>query len=124
MKTPYIKASWGEVIDKITILRIKQNFVIGQAVHNVRHELALLEDAAAEALAGLPPIIVSDLSLTNKMLWTVEDQLRDREKRQEFGIAFIELARMVYQMNDRRAAIKKEINRLLESEIVEEKSYA
>jgi inosine-uridine nucleoside N-ribohydrolase len=90
----------------------------------VRHELALLEDAAAEALAGLPPIIVSDLSLTNKMLWTVEDQLRDREKRQEFGIAFIELARMVYQMNDRRAAIKKEINRLLESEIVEEKSYA
>jgi HAMP domain-containing protein len=124
MKTPLIKASWGEVIDKITILRIKRNFVAGQAQHNVEHELALLEDTAAEALAGLPPIIVSDLSLTNKMLWTVEDQLRDREKRQEFGIAFTELARMVYQMNDRRAAIKKEINTLLESEIVEEKSYA
>jgi hypothetical protein len=124
MKTPLIKASWGEVIDKITILRIKRNFVVGQAQHNVEHELALLEDTAAEALAGLPPIIVSDLSLTNKMLWTVEDQLRDREKRQEFGIAFTELARMVYQMNDRRAAIKKEINTLLESEIVEEKSYA
>jgi hypothetical protein len=124
MKTPYIKASWGEVIDKITILRIKQNFLIGVPKQNVQHELSMLEETAADALAGLPPIIVSDLALTNKMLWTVEDQLRDRENRQEFGIAFIELARMVYQMNDRRAAIKKEINTLLESEIVEEKSYA
>jgi hypothetical protein len=124
MKSPYIKASWGDVIDKVTILRIKKQYVTGDALKNVKHELGILELTACEAIAALSPVIVSDLSLTNKMLWTVEDQLRLREKQQEFGLAFIELARMVYQLNDKRAAIKREINVLLESEIVEEKSYA
>jgi hypothetical protein len=124
MKTPTIPCSWGEVIDKITILRIKKDYVVGEAHANVIKELDALEDIAADALAGLSKsILVSDLALTNKMLWNVEDQLRIREKDQEFGLAFIELARMVYQFNDRRSAIKREINLLLGSEYMEEKSY-
>lgn len=124
MKTPMIPCSWGEVIDKITILRIKKDYVVGNAHANVIKELDALEDIAADALAGLSKsILVSDLALTNKMLWNVEDQLRIREKDQEFGLAFIELARMVYQFNDRRASIKREINLLLGSEYMEEKSY-
>jgi hypothetical protein len=124
MKTPTIPCSWGEVIDKITILRIKKDYVVGEAHANVIKELDALEDIAADALAVLSKLMfVSDLALTNKMLWNVEDQLRIREKDQEFGLAFIELARMVYQFNDRRSAIKREINLLLGSEYMEEKSY-
>ena len=124
MKTPTIPCPWGEVIDKITILRIKKKFVDEAKYYNVCKELEALEDIAAEALAALSKnILMSDLSLTNKMLWDVEDQLRIREKKQDFGIAFIEMARMVYQLNDRRAAIKREISVLLNSEYIEEKSY-
>ncbi|RMF33151.1 MAG: hypothetical protein D6754_17425 [Alphaproteobacteria bacterium] len=121
-----IPVSPGELVDKITILRIKAARV-GDAgkLANIRTELAALEavardaipaDAALEALTG-------QLQAVNERLWEIEDAIRDCERRGDFGPAFISLARAVYRTNDRRAAIKREINERLGSAIVEEKSY-
>ncbi len=118
--------SAGELIDKITILRIKAER-IGDAAKlaNVRRELDLLEAIAAEHLTPSPELDAqtSDLLAVNAGLWDVEDAKRDCERRQDFGPDFVALARRVYLDNDRRAAIKREINRLTGSEIVEEKSH-
>ncbi len=117
----------GELIDKITILEIKADHISDpQQLDNVRYELALLRvmkiekklvGAALERLEG-------ELKATNARLWDIEDALRLHEAKQDFGASFIELARQVYQTNDRRAALKKAINILFNSSIVEEKSYA
>ena len=118
--------SAGELIDKITILRVKAQRIGDPAKEaNVRKELALLE---ATALSHIPPSadmqrLTAELMAVNAALWDVEDGKRDCERRQDFGPDFVALARRVYIENDQRAAIKRAINAAAGSDIVEEKSY-
>ena len=118
--------SAGELVDKITILRIKAER-IGDAAKeaNVRKELGLLEAIAAEALPASAEIdaLTAELTAINAALWDIEDGKRDCERRQDFGDRFVRLARDVYIENDRRAAVKRRINAAAGSELVEEKSY-
>jgi len=125
MQTPMIPAAWGEVIDKITILEIKNERITAPAaLINVGKELALLAQAVTVVMAQ-PKIcqLKDSLKTVNQALWDVEDRLRDKERVQDFGAEFVELARSVYRLNDQRATLKKHINTELASEIVEEKSY-
>ncbi|MDB5457153.1 MAG: hypothetical protein JWP92_2738 [Caulobacter sp.] len=118
--------SAGELIDKITILRVKAERIGDPAKEaNVRKELALLEATAARELAASAALdaLTADLQAVNAALWDIEDGKRDCERRQDFGPAFVALARRVYIDNDRRAALKRAINEAAGSEIVEEKSY-
>ena len=124
--TPQVAVSWGELIDKITILEIKSlRLTREDALANVRKELGLLTEAAGGNLSadGSVSRFKSKLRTVNEALWDIEDKIREKEARQEFDAEFIKLARSVYQRNDERAGIKKEINNLLSSGIVEEKSY-
>ena len=121
-----VPVSYGEVIDKITILEIKSERIADpDKVKNVRNELQLLERTWTDAIRGKADI--SDararLKAVNEDLWEIEDNIRVSEARKDFGDEFIKLARAVYVTNDRRADIKKEINLALGSELVEEKSY-
>jgi hypothetical protein len=118
--------SAGELIDKITILRVKATRIGDPAKEaNVRTELALLEEIAERELPRSPQLedLVAQLTEVNAALWDIEDGKRDCERRQDFGPDFVALARRVYIDNDRRAAVKRQINTLVGSEIVEEKSY-
>ena len=117
--------SVGELIDKITILRIKADKISdGAARANVRHELAQLQRirAGLELTADLGEVEEQLLDV-NLRLWTVEDDLRDLERLRNFGARFVELARSVYTLNDRRAALKRKINAVTSSSIIDEKSY-
>ena len=121
-----IEVSPGELLDKISILEIKsENIRDPEKLSNIRYELELYleicKDALPidDALAGL----MRDLKAVNASLWQIEDDIRDCELRQDFGEEFIRLARSVYRTNDRRAALKREINLMCGSSIVEEKSY-
>lgn len=118
--------SWGELIDKYTILVIKTERIEDPAkVANVRKEmeaLAPLRNQAREAQAGLAQL-EADLKKVNEGLWEIEDEIRDWERRKDFAARFIELARAVYHENDTRANLKRQINELLGSDLVEEKSY-
>ena len=117
----------GDVVDRVTILRIKLDKLTDVAqVANVRHELRVLISAwHDEQLKELDTLDEwPGLCAINRELWEVEDQLRDHERRGDFGPAFVELARSVYKLNDRRAALKRSINLSLGSSVVEEKSYA
>lgn len=122
-----VPVSAGELLDKITILRLKSER-IGDAARlvNVRRELELLEHVAAQSLAASAELdrLISDLQGVNARLWEIEDDIRECEARGDFGPAFVELARAVYITNDRRSGIKRQINLLLGSALVEEKSYA
>ncbi len=116
--------SAGELIDKITILRIKAQRIATDRRPNVEHELALLEALAARELAGVNlDALTAELTAINAGLWDIEDGKRDCERRGDFGPAFVALARSVYIENDRRAAVKRRINDAAGSDIVEEKSY-
>ena len=126
MTTILVPISPGELIDKITILRIKaQRMRDSVKVANVQHELKLLEATWRESAAGAVDISAEERALeaVNGRLWEIEDDIRDHESRHAFDQGFIELARAVYVNNDERAAIKKRINLKLGSKIVEEKSY-
>jgi hypothetical protein len=126
MKDILVPISPGELLDKITILRIKAARIADAAkVANVRHELSLLEKTWKESGAAAVDLRVEEADLTrvNEKLWVIEDEIRDEERARRFGDRFIELARAVYVTNDERAAIKKRINSALGSTIVEEKSY-
>ncbi len=117
--------SAGELIDKITILRIKAQRISADKRANVRRELDLLEALAARELAGIDlDALTAELTAINAALWDIEDGKRDCERRGDFGPSFVALARSVYIENDRRAAIKRRINDAAGSDIVEEKSYA
>ena len=126
MKEILVPISPGELLDKITILRIKAARMSDAAkVANVRHELALLEKVWTDCGAAAADLGSEEANLTrvNEALWIIEDDIRDEERAGRFGPRFIELARAVYVTNDERAAIKKRVNTLLGSSIVEEKSY-
>jgi hypothetical protein len=121
-----VPVSAGELVDKVTILEIKSDRISDAGkLANVRRELAGLSaiaDPMLKAHAGLAPLKAS-LKSINETLWVIEDDIRDCERAKDFGAKFIELARNVYRTNDRRAAVKREIDKLLGSEITEEKSY-
>jgi hypothetical protein len=117
----------GELIDKITILEIKAERIEDPAKRaNVRNELHLLNGTRDRAIAGSPELdrLTADLRVVNERLWDVEDSIRNCERARDFGLAFIELARSVYRLNDRRAMLKRAINERLGSRLIEEKSYA
>ncbi len=122
-----IEISPGELIDKLTILEIKKaNLTDPDKLRNTIYEYELLSGRLAdavtpgEALDGLR----AELKAINEALWRIEDDIRDCERDRDFGPRFIELARAVYHTNDRRAAVKRRINEILNSAIMEEKSYA
>ena len=116
-----IPVSTGEVIDKITILEIKQSKIQDkEKLENVIKELLYLRKLVD---CSIVKSLYIELKEVNLALWDIEDKLRIKESNSEFDQAFIELARQVYFTNDRRAAIKKRINILTKSELVEEKQY-
>jgi len=121
---PIAPIAWGELIDKITILEIKSVKIASESARaNVVKELRLLQTVADTIAGGEISSLQSELRAVNSALWTIEDAIREKERRKEFDAAFIELARSVYACNDRRSLIKRKINEILRSEIVEEKSY-
>jgi hypothetical protein len=118
--------SFGELIDKITILEIKSEQIRDAAkLANVRAELDLLDRTWADHPASRTDISAerTELKRINQSLWDIEDEIRLKEKAQAFDARFVELARAVYFTNDKRAAVKREINLKLGSQLVEEKSY-
>lgn len=121
-----VEVAPGELLDKITILEIKSERIGDEAkLRNVRTELETLravQDRHLTRTAALDALY-ADLKKVNEALWQIEDDIRDEERKEEFGARFIELARSVYRQNDRRAAIKRRINDLLGSRLLEEKSY-
>jgi hypothetical protein len=125
-----VPVSPGELLDKVTILRIKSKRMSDAAkLANVRIELKVLEEtwaASAYGKAGIAADIAADIDAlleVNERLWVIEDDIRDKERAQKFDAGFVRLARAVYFENDERAAIKRRINVKLGSTIVEEKSY-
>ena len=121
-----VPLSAGELLDKITILRIKAVRIEEPSkLANVRHELNLLERTWRDAFGSSAALDgeEAELERVNGTLWEIEDRIREHEARGVFDAAFIELARAVYQRNDERAAIKRRINLKLNSPILEEKSY-
>jgi formylmethanofuran dehydrogenase subunit E-like metal-binding protein len=121
-----IPISYGELIDKLTILEIKSERMTDPAkLANVREELELLGATWANDTASATDISAerAELKRINAALWEIEDEIRLKEKNQAFDARFIELARAVYITNDRRAAVKRAINEKLGSRLVEEKSY-
>src|ERR1700753_3011008 len=121
----HIPVSAGELIDKIPLLQIKAARIEPMKRPNVMHELRHLEAIAAEVLPHSEQLarLTSALAEVNGKLWDIEAGKRRGEKAAAFGPVFLELSRAVYIENDRRAAIKRHINLLIGSEIVEEKSH-
>lgn len=118
--------SYGELIDKITILTIKTtNITNPEKLKNIRTELDSLQDACDHYIGDNAEIqqLQEELLKVNKALWDIEDAIRIKEYNQEFDNEFIELARNVYTTNDKRCALKKTIDIILGSHITEEKSY-
>ena len=124
-----IPASVGELIDKITILEIKQQRIADAGKQlNISRELKALMAVVEEQELGYPSGALTELgqqlSAVNQQLWDIEDDIRECERQADFGARFVELARAVYHRNDERAALKRRINEQCGSELVEEKSYA
>ena len=115
--------SIGELIDKITILEIKQIYMTGIKLKNINKEMKLLKNILQDKNLEINIDLIKNLKKVNKKLWEIEDNIRIKECKQEFDEEFIKLARSVYIENDKRASIKKEINQKYNSDLVEEKSY-
>ena len=126
MKDILVPISPGELLDKITILRIKSARMTDETkLRNVRVELAALEQTWRDSGSAVPEVAADEAALqrVNEELWDIEDRIRDKERAKEFDAVFIELARAVYVTNDERARFKKNINVTLGSRLLEEKSY-
>jgi len=125
-KEVLVPLSPAELLDKITILRIKVARIQDAAkLANVKLELSLLEQTWKDCGAVAHDVALDERALenVNERLWDIEDRIREKEAHQTFDREFIDLARAVYICNDERAAIKKRINLQLGSRLVEEKSY-
>jgi len=121
-----VPVSFGEVLDKITILEIKSERIDDPAkLENIRRELDALNRVWNSTLSDPDRVREQrrQLKAINEELWEIEDAIREQEAAGDFGERFIELARSVYITNDKRAAVKKEVNLALGSTLVEEKSY-
>jgi hypothetical protein len=122
-----VPISVGELVDKLTILSIKSEKISDTSkLANIRREFDALDSVLKPLLTATPALasLQAELRTINEALWRIEDDIRDCERNRDFGPSFIELARSVYQTNDRRAATKRKIDELMGSDIVEEKSYA
>lgn len=122
----HIPVSWGELFDKLTILQIKQQRVKDSGkLKNIRRELGELSRVRDAHVLENQQLtrLVDSLRSTNEALWEIEDDIRACEKAGDFGSQFVELARSVYKTNDSRAELKYRINILLDSDLLEEKSY-
>ena len=122
-----VEVGAGELLDKITILKIKNRRMTDPAkLANVRNELAVLQQTWQEALLDSVEVaeLEKALEAVNLQLWDIEDEIRECEARGDFGERFVELARSVYITNDERARLKKAVNLACDSAIVEEKSYS
>jgi hypothetical protein len=127
MNNPQVPISWGELFDKITILQIKlKNLTAKDALKNVEQELKKLQSILTQNGPKTMETIrlEGELRRINQQLWDIEDKIRDKERAKSFDDEFIQLARSVYVTNDERSRIKRKINDMLGSELVEEKSYA
>ena len=121
-----VQTAPGEFLDRLTILEIKAERLRDAAkLANVKRELELLRATWAESPLSKRDVarLVAELRAVNETLWEIEDRIRRKEAERAFDSDFVELARSVYRTNDRRAAIKRELNVALGSEILEEKSY-
>jgi hypothetical protein len=126
LSAPKVQISWGELIDKITILEIKvQRLTSKETTKNVCRELAALNSIASAVVSERMDIenLKQQLKSINETLWEIEDKIRAKEAAKSFDQHFIELARSVYINNDKRGDLKQQINILLNSEFVEEKQY-
>lgn len=122
-----VTLSVGELIDKITILQIKNKFIKNNdQLKNINNELSILEPLLKKNKLNTPEInqLLSELYKVNMELWEIEDKIREKERKSDFKDEFITLARSVYITNDKRAKIKKNINLISGSQLIEEKSYA
>jgi chromosome segregation ATPase len=125
--SPVVPVSWGELLDKVTILEIKSERLSSEAARdNVRRELAQLRVYSDEAESLHPDIaaLKDQLRQVNETLWQIEDDIREKEAQKSFDAQFTALARAVYHKNDERGRIKQKINALLKSDIAEEKQYS
>src|SRR5262249_3166415 len=126
LSAPKVQISWGELIDKITILEIKvQRLTSKEITEKICRELAALNSIASTMLSERMDIrtLKQQLKSINETLWEIEDKIRAKEATKSFDQQFIELARSVYINNDKRGNLKQHINILLRSEFVEEKQY-
>jgi hypothetical protein len=125
LATPFVPISWGELIDKITILEIKELKISAiNARENIKKELSyLLKISNLNTMPEEIQSLKTTLRDVNLKLWDVEDRIREKELAGQFDSIFIDLARSVYRLNDERAKTKQSINLMLCSELVEEKSY-
>ncbi len=121
-----VQTAPGEFLDRLTILEIKSERMSDPAkLENVRRELELLRATWADSPLAARDVtaLTAALKQVNQALWDIEDRIRLKEAEQHFDAEFIELARSVYRTNDRRAALKRELNLALGSDLLEEKSY-
>ena len=118
-----IPVSLGELVDKITILKIKLKFLSGQKKANVKMEYDLLNNELRNSSIIIREDLIEDLQMTNQKLWELEDKIRVKELNNDFKEDFVELARNIYKLNDKRYEIKNKINKKYNSIIFEEKIY-
>ena len=126
MRALTVPVSYGEAADKITILTIKNEWMRDPAqLENVRNELAVLSESFFAVVSRTTEFdrLFESLAEINRKPWTIEDAIRLCEKDGDFGTEFVRLARSVYRLNDERARLKRKINMLLGSDLIEEKSY-
>ncbi len=126
LKAVKVEVSAGELIDKLTILEIKiERIQDPYKMENIQNELRAVIDTVQTYIPPSKELnkLKSDLKETNKKLWDIEDQIRDKEQKKEFDQEFIDISRSVYITNDERGRIKREINQLLGSRLIEEKAY-
>ena len=122
-----VEVAPGELIDKITILEIKlQNIKDEAKLANVRREYEILMETFRVNIDETEDLraLIDELRAANQKIWDIEDEIRNLERAKNFGDQFVAVARSVYRSNDRRAVTKRKINELLNSVIIEEKSYA
>jgi hypothetical protein len=118
-----IEVSNGEIVDKLTIIEIKlTNIRNEEKLVNLKAEYAVLNLAVETLISKDHPLYLELLEI-NKKLWVIEDRIRELEKNKDFGNEFIEVARSVYFTNDLRSEVKRKINELTHSSLIEEKSY-
>ena len=126
-----IPVSFGELIDKITILELKLQYIKESSkVINIKRELSLLNDSYHNYCQSYSTAITHqiypircNLVEVNRRIWSIEDDIRKKEKLKEFDEKFIQLARSIYINNDKRAKLKRQLNEIVNSEVQEEKSY-
>ena len=118
-----IEISNGEIVDKLTIIEIKLEHIKDEKKRvNLLAEYKVLDEAVSKIIAK-DHVLYKELLKINQQLWNIEDRIRELEKARDFGAEFIEVARAVYFTNDKRSDVKRQINELTGSNLVEEKSY-